>query len=150
MCIEVPLPKNKVTSAVAAVVFLVVSIIVHHQWKICSGIRNHSSIDQPGTAAGKSFFRHGTGQERFAKDPCRNCGATAHKMNGWWSSTDTMCPVVVTNVIIPPTHPPTPPPHTIPSMRMCGNEWWSAWEVSNGKMNAWWNGDDHRRTQCVQ
>ena len=55
--------KNKVTSAVAAVVFLVVSIIVHHQWKICSGIRNHSSIDQPANAAGKSFFRHGTGQE---------------------------------------------------------------------------------------
>ena len=72
--------KNKVTSAVAAVVFLVVSIIVHHQWKICSGIRNHSSMDQPANAAGKSFFRHGTGQERFAKDPCRNCGATARSI----------------------------------------------------------------------
>ena len=37
--------KNKVTSAVAAVVFLVVSIIVQHQLKICSGIGYHSSIE---------------------------------------------------------------------------------------------------------
>ena len=50
-------------------------------------------------------------------------------MKWWWPSTDTMCPLVVPNVIIPP--PPThPPPHTRPSMRMCGNEWWSAWEVA--------------------
>ena len=32
---------------------------------------------QPPNAAGKSFFRHGTGPARSAKDPCRNCGATA-------------------------------------------------------------------------
>ena len=37
--------ENKVTSAVAAVVFLVVSIIVQHQLKICSGIGYHSSIE---------------------------------------------------------------------------------------------------------
>ena len=50
-------------------------------------------------AAGKSFFRHGAGQERFAKDPCRNCGATAR------------------SICIPKDlhwHPPTPPPIPYP------------------------------------
>ena len=44
-------------------------------------------------------------------------------MKWWWPSTDTMCPLVVPNVIIPPppTHPPTPP----------------------------WNGDDHPHDEMV-
>ena len=54
-----------------------------------------------------------------------------------------MCPVVVPNVIIPPTHPPThprpPPYHTLHAyvrerMMKCVT------------MNAWWNGDDHQKS----
>ena len=39
------LPKNKVTSAVAAVVFLILSIIAHHHCKKCSGTQDVSTSE---------------------------------------------------------------------------------------------------------
>ena len=63
-------------------------------------------------------------------------------MKWWWPSTDTMCPLVVPNVIIPPppTHPPTPPYQTLHAYvwermrKRVRSEWWH----DECMMKWWW------------